>query len=281
MTRKRYLWKLRGREIALGERTLIVGILNVTPDSFADGGRYAEPDRAFARAMELEEQGADVVDIGAESTRPGSTRISEHEELRRLVPVLRRLREKLAVPISVDTYKSAVAEKALSLGAEIINDPSGLTFDPQIAKVAVQHNAGVILNHMRGTPETWAKLGPLPDVMTSVIQDLEACVHRARRAGLEGARIVVDPGLGFGKRKEQNSEILARLPEMSRLELPVLVGPSRKSFLAQATETGTLFATAAAVTAAILGGAHMVRVHDVAEMLPVVQLADAVLRASA
>lgn len=276
--RPRLLWKLKEREFALGERTLIMGVLNVTPDSFSDGGRYLDPDRAYARALELEEEGADIIDIGAESTRPGSSRVSEAEEKRRLIPVLKRLRGRLAVPISVDTYKSGVAEHALKLGAEIINDPSGLTFDPQLARVVARYDAGLILNHMRGTPETWAKLPPLPDPMGAILQDLEAAVHRAVRAGVDRSRIVVDPGIGFGKRGEQNSEILARLPEMARLKLPVLVGPSRKSFLAQKTEEETLFATAAAVTAAILGGAHLVRVHDVRQMRAVVAVADAVVR---
>jgi dihydropteroate synthase len=279
MVRKRYEWKLRSRTLQLGDRTLIMGVLNVTPDSFSDGGKYLDPDRAFARAIELEEQGADIVDIGAESTRPGSQRISQAEELRRLVPVLKRLRDKLSVPISVDTYKAGVAERALELGAEIINDPSGLTFDPQLAKVVARYDAGLILNHMRGNPETWAKLPPLPDVMGTILHDLEAAVHRARRAGIERTQIVVDPGIGFGKRKEQNSEILARLHELARLDLPILVGPSRKSFLAQRTERETVFATASAVAAAILGGAHLVRVHDVVEMRAAAAVADAVLEA--
>src|SRR6202035_2760611 len=156
MNRRHFVWKLKSRELLAGERTLIMGVLNVTPDSFSDGGKYLDPDRAFARAIELEEQGADILDIGAESTRPGSTRISEAEELRRLVPVLKRLRNKLSIPISVDTYKANVAEKALELGVEIINDPSALTFDAELAKKVSQGSAGLILNHMRGTPETWA-----------------------------------------------------------------------------------------------------------------------------
>lgn len=280
MTRKRYSWKLKNREIQLGERTLIVGILNVTPDSFSDGGRYADPDRAFARAIEIEEQGADIIDIGAESTRPGSARISESEEMNRLVPVLKRLRDKLGIPISVDTYKAAVAERALELGAEIINDPTGLTFDPHLAKVVMNRDAGLILNHMRGTPDTWEKLAPLKDVMGTIAMELEATVSRARLAGMDRARIVIDPGLGFGKRKEQNAEILAQLHALARFDLPLLVAPSRKSFLAQKTEQGTAYATAAAVTAAILNGAHLVRVHDVAEMAVVARVADAVLEYS-
>jgi len=184
------------------------------------------------------------------------------------------------VPISVDTYKSAVAEKALEYGAEIINDPSGLTFDPQLARAAANQNAGLVLCHMRGTPETWAKLPPLKDVMGTILHDLDASVHRAIGSRVDRARIAIDPGIGFGKRKEQNAEILARLDQMARLELPILVGPSRKSFLPQSDQTAKELlecATAAAITAAILGGAHMVRVHDVAAMKPVVQVADQIL----
>lgn len=280
MNRRPYVWKLARRELLCGERTLIMGVVNVTPDSFSDGGKFSDPDRAFARAVELEEQGADIIDIGAESTRPGSGRVSEAEELRRLIPVLKRLRGKLNVPISVDTYKSAVAEKAIEHGAEVVNDPSGLTFDAQLARMAAQHDAGLVLNHMRGTPETWAKLPPMKDVMGAILHDLDASVHRAARSGVDRARIVIDPGLGFGKRKEQNSEILARLGELATLDLPILTGPSRKSFLPKAEKIPEGLgecATAAAVTAAILGGAHVIRVHDVAVMKVVAQVADQVL----
>jgi dihydropteroate synthase len=279
MSRKRYLWKLKNRELQLGDRTLIMGILNVTPDSFSDGGRYVEPDQAYARALQLEEEGADILDIGAESTRPGSSRITETEELRRLVPVLRRLRDKLTIPICVDTYKAAVAERAIELGAEIINDPSGLTFDPNIAKVAAAHDAGIILNHMRGTPETWAKLPPAPDPVALTHTDLEATVHRARRSGIEMPRMVIDPGLGFGKRKEENARLIAGLGELAKIDLPIVSGPSRKLFLAQTTPEGLLMATAAAVAVSIFCGAHLVRVHDVKEMLIVAQTADMMARA--
>lgn len=280
MPRKLYYWKLKHQELALGQRTVIAGVLNLTPDSFHDGGRYQEPDRAYARALELEELGAGIVDIGAESTRPGSSRITAALELHRLVPVLKRLRDKLRVPISVDTYKAEVAERALELGADIINDPSGLTLDPGLAKVVVQHNAGIILNHMRGSPESWGRQPPILDVMGTIVKDLEATVSRARRAGVDKARIVVDPGLGFGKRKEQNSEILARISELAQLDLPIMVGPSYKSFLTQPTQSGTQFATACAVTAAILAGAHIVRVHDVAEMHALTVIADEVAKSA-
>lgn len=278
MVRKRFEWKIRDRILNLGERTLIMGVLNVTPDSFSDGGKYADPDRAFARAIELEEEGADIIDIGAESTKPGSKRISEAEELRRLIPVLKRLKNRLAVPISVDTYKSAVAAKALELGAAILNDPSALTFDPELSRTACRGNAGLVLNHMRGTPDTWAKLPPLKEVMRTITTELDASVHRALRTGLDRKQIVIDPGLGFGKRKEQNAEILAQLEVLARLEVPLLTGPSRKHFLSRGTPEDTEFATAAAVTVAILHGAHIVRVHDVKAMRTVADVTDEITR---
>src|SRR5271165_4441058 len=281
MTRRRFEWRLKQRTLLLGERTLIMGVLNATPDSFSDGGRYMDPDRAFARALELEDEGADIIDIGAESTRPGSERVSEAEELRRLIPILKRLEGKVSIPISVDTYKSAVATKAIEYGAEIVNDPSNLTFDPELARVAAHGDTGLILNHMRGTPETWAKLPPMKDVMGGILHDLEAGIHRAVSSGVDRLRMVIDPGLGFGKRREQNAEILARLPQLGSLDLPIMAGPSRKSFLGTRPDGIDIeFATAAAVTAAILGGAHVVRVHDVVKMTSVVQIADAVLGAS-
>lgn len=278
VVRRRFDWKLKTRTLQLGERTLIMGILNVTPDSFSDGGKYDDPERALAQALELEAAGADLLDVGAESTRPGAARVPEGEELRRLIPVLKKLRNELRIPISVDTYKSAVATKALEYGIEIINDPSGLTFDPNLAKAVNAGDAGLVVNHMRGTPETWAKMGPLKDVAGTISKDLDASANRARRAGILKERIVIDPGLGFGKRKEQNAEIIAKLPELGKLEIPILVGPSRKLFLKQLDEEGTEFATAAAVTAAILQGAHIVRVHDVKNMKPVVDTTDAIVR---
>jgi dihydropteroate synthase len=276
--RKLFFWKLKQREIKLGERTVLMGVLNVTPDSFSDGGKYSEPDRAFARALELEELGADIVDIGAESTRPGSARIPAAEEIRRLIPVLKRLKGHLAVPVSVDTYKAEVAERALELGAEIINDPSGLTMEPQLARVVSNYDAGLILNHMRGRPETWARLAPMPDPMGTIVRDLDAAVSRARHVGIDRTRIVIDPGLGFGKRKEQNALIIGRLGQVAALEMPILVGPSRKHFLAHENPDETRFATAAAVTASVLAGAHIVRVHDVGPMRAATDMADEILR---
>ena len=276
--RKLFFWKLKRRELQLGDRTLLMAVLNVTPDSFSDGGKYLEPDRAFARAMELEEQGADILDIGAESTRPGSARITAAVELQRLIPVLKRLRDHLGIPVSVDTYKAEVAERALELGAEIVNDPSGLTWEPNLARVVSNHDAGLVLNHMRGRPETWEKLAPMPDPIAAIGRDLEAAAGRARRVGIEKSRLVVDPGLGFGKRREQNAFILARLGELAQLDLPLATGPSRKHFLAHESAEETRFATAAAVTVSILGGAHIVRVHDVREMRAAADVADEILR---
>jgi dihydropteroate synthase len=276
--RKNYYWRVRQREVPLGERTAIMGVLNLTPDSFFDGGKYSDPDRAFARALELETQGADILDIGAESTRPGSARISAAEELRRLIPVLKRLKDRLTIPISVDTYKAEVAERALELGVEIINDPSGLTFEPHLARVVSNHDAGLVLNHMRGLPETWAKLAPMPEPMAAIVRDLEATVGRTRNVGIDRSRLVIDPGLGFGKRKEQNLLILDRLSALAALDLPILVGPSHKHFVARQDPSEACFSTAAAVTAAVLSGAHIVRVHNVNEMRAVTDVADEILR---
>jgi dihydropteroate synthase len=276
---KRYRWRLKQREIVLGDRTLLMGVLNVTPDSFSDGGHYSDPDRAFARALELEDEGADILDVGAESTKPGSERVPEAEELRRLIPVLKRLKSRLRIPISVDTYKSAVAEKALEHGAEIINDPSGILLDLQLPRVVTKYDAGLIINHMRGRPETWAKLPPLKDLMRSIEIDLEAAIHRATNARVQQHQIIIDPGLGFGKRREQNAEIIAQLGALRRFELPIAIGPSRKSFLKKEQETDTEFATAGAVAACVLNGAQIVRVHNVKAMRAVVDVVDSIRQA--
>jgi dihydropteroate synthase len=281
VTRRRYEWKLAYRTILLGNRTLLMGILNVTPDSFSDGGRHLDPDVAYARALDLQQQGADLIDIGGESTRPGSQRISAAEELNRIAPVLKKLRHKLDVPISVDTYKAEVAERALALGAEIINDVSGLTFDPALAEVVNRRDAGLVLMHIRGTPETWARLKPLPDVMGIVVRDLKAGMDRALRARIDRRRIVVDPGIGFGKRGDENYEILLQLERLQALDQPILVGTSRKSFLGHhLTEEQKLLATGATVTAAVLHGAHLVRVHDVRQMAQAARVADELLKVS-
>ena len=279
--RKIRYWKLRSTELQLGDKTILMGVLNVTPDSFSDGGQFLDPERAYARALQMEEEGADIIDIGAESTRPDARRISADEEWQRLVPVLKKLRNKLGIPLSIDTYKSEIAERAFEYGVEIVNDPSGLTFDPNVAKVAAAGDAGLILSHMRGTPETWSRLGPIPDVAGTVVRELEAMASRARMAGVEKNRIALDPGLGFGKRKEQNSEIIAQLGRLVALDYPVMVGASRKAFLLALAEQELGYATAAAVAVAIVNGADIIRVHDVKAMKAVAMVADEIARTDA
>jgi len=268
--------------LALGERTLVMGVLNVTPDSFSDGGKYLDADAAVARALEMEMQGADIIDVGGESTRPGSDPVPVDTELARVLPVVERLSGRLRVPISIDTQKAVVAAAALRAGAEIVNDVSGLTADPALADVVRRARAALVLMHMRGRPKTMQKRPFARNVLRDVSRGLREAVARARRAGIPRARIVLDPGIGFGKSVEQNCELLARLPELARLGYPLLVGPSRKSFLGAllegAADEGRMWGTAAAVAAAILGGAHLVRVHDVGEMAQVARVADAIAR---
>jgi len=285
--RLRYRLRLSSRTLPLGERTLIMGILNVTPDSFYAGGRYADAQLAVKRAFELEQAGADILDIGGESTRPGADPISAEEELARVLPVLESLSGKLRIPISLDTQKAAVAEAGLRNGVEIINDVSGLRTDPQLAGLVRSRGAALILMHMRGSPKSMHK-GPFArDVLRDIVQGLRASIACARRAGIPESKLLLDPGIGFGKNYEQNFEVLARLPDLARLGYPLVVGASRKMFIgwalggkrqiwgAEKREWGT----AAAVTTAILNGAHVVRVHDVNEMSQVARIADSVLSA--
>jgi dihydropteroate synthase len=270
----------------LGERTLIMGVLNVTPDSFSDGGAFLDSQSAVARALELERDGADIIDIGGESTRPAAAPVSAREELSRILLVIEALRGKLRIPISVDTQKSEVAEAALAAGAEMVNDISALRTDPHLSEVARHAHAPVILMHMRGTPRTMQR-GPFArNVIRDVMTGLREALARARRAGLAKSRILLDPGIGFGKSQEQNFEILARLPEFARLGCPIVIGTSRKAFLGKALakpgepplpSTERILGTAATVTASILGGAHIVRVHDVAEIARVIRVADAII----
>jgi dihydropteroate synthase len=278
MPRKPQEWKLRTGRLLLGERTLISGVLNVTPDSLADGGRYMDPELAYARALELADQGADIVEIGAESVRQGSARISEAEELRRLVPVLKRLRGALSIPICVETYKAAVAEKAMAYGVEIIKDPSALIWEPDLAKVVVQHDAGLIIQHMRGKPDTWGKLPGLQDPAGSLITELKASVSRAVRQGLQPQRLVIDPGLGMGKRKEQNSDILRDLDRFEDIPAPLQLSPTGKQFVTSPTMEMSPAMWIAAAVAAVLRGAFILRVHDVAALRPAILVADELVR---
>jgi len=287
-TRSRYNLRLPSRTLRLGERTLIMGVLNVTPDSFYDGGRYADAPSAIERAFELEQAGADILDIGAESTRPGADPITADEEIARVLPVLEGLKGKLRIPISLDTQKASVAEGGLRNGVEIINDVSGLRSEPRLADLVRSRGAALILMHMRGTPKSMHK-GPVArEVMRDIAQGLRASIAGARRAGIPRSNILLDPGFGFGKNYKQNFEVLARLPELARLKSPLVAGVSRKMFIGWAlggkrqvwpTEKRE-WGTAAAVTAAILNGAHIVRVHDVSEMSQVARIADSVLSAA-
>jgi dihydropteroate synthase len=281
---KKFRLKLRSRTLVLGERTLVMGVLNVTPDSFSDGGKYAQPELALERALGMERAGADLLDIGGESTRPGSEALSPSQELDRILPVLEGLRGRLKIPISVDTRRSVVAELAVRAGAEIINDVSGLKNDARIAEIAAKYSVPLILMHMRGEPGTMQR-GPFArDVLKDVARGLRESVAKARKAGVAKSQIVLDPGIGFGKSYSQNYELLQKLPELAALGYPLLVGSSRKGFLGTtlahdgkpARPEERVWGTAATVTASILGGAHIVRVHDVAEMAQVARVADCV-----
>lgn len=281
MPRKPQEWKLRTASVLLGERTLIVGVLNVTPDSAADGGRYQDPERACVRALELADQGADVVEIGAESMRAGSQRVPEAEELRRLVPVLKRLRGRLLVPICVETYKAAVAAKAIEYGAEIIKDPFALVQDPDLAKVVAQHNAGLVIQHMRGTPETWAKLPGLMDPVGTLLTEIKASLSRAVRQGVQPQRIVLDPGLGMGLRKEQNSEVIRHLDRFFEAGVPLQVSPTGKTYATSPMLEPSFPMAVAAAVAAVLRGASILRVHDPGAIRPAILTADELLQTGA
>lgn len=274
-----------GRLLHLGERTLVMGILNITPDSFADAGLHMDPGAAEAAAVEMEAQGADLIDVGGESTRPGADPTPEAQELDRILPVLKRLRSAVRVPVSVDTTKAKVAERALGEGAAVVNDVSGLRYDAALAEVAARYGAGLILMHARGRSRDMYREARYVSVVREAKEELSASLDRALAAGMRREAIVLDPGLGFAKRPEHSYAALAALPEFAALGRPLLVGPSRKSFLTAAIgerpAAGREFATAAAVTAAVLLGAHIVRVHAVAEMVDAVRVADRILSCGA
>jgi dihydropteroate synthase len=272
------IWKTAQRELSL-ERPLIMGILNVTPDSFSDGNRYLDPQRAMERALAMAEEGADIIDIGGESTRPGAEPVSDADEIERVVPVIYALADKIRCPISIDTWKSSVARAAMAAGAEIINDISGFTFDPLMSAVAAQSNAGVVLMHTRGTPREMQSNTEYGDLIGEIVHVLRNSVALACDAGIDRQRIAIDPGIGFAKNAEQNLEILRRLREFGCLGLPVLAGPSRKSFIGRTLVRETdqcLFGTAATVALAVANGASILRVHDVREMRDVAEMAQAI-----
>jgi len=267
-----------GRALDLGARTLVMGILNVTPDSFAEPAPRLDPGQAAEDALRMEEEGADIIDVGGESTRPGAEAVPAAEELARVVPVLRRLQGRLRVPLSVDTYKAEVAEAALAEGAVIVNDISGLRYDPAVGKVAAARRAALVLMHTRGRSRAMYQEAVYRALVDEVVAELAESLRAAVAAGVPRERVILDPGLGFAKHAEHSFELVARVSELAVLDRPLLVGPSRKSFLKAALGDvppgAREFGTAAAVTAAVLGGAHVVRVHAVREMCEVVRVAD-------
>jgi dihydropteroate synthase len=274
-----------GREMVLGPRTLVMGILNVTPDSFADGGLRFDPGRAVADGLQMLEQGADIVDVGGESTRPGAEPLDAAEELRRVLPVVERLAARDGALISVDTYKAIVASEAVERGASIVNDVSGLQYDAGLAEAVAASGAALVLMHNRGRSRDMYREASYGDVPAEIAQELTQTMERAMRAGVSREAIILDPGLGFAKRPEHSYAALAALDRLSALDRPILVGPSRKSFLKTALgdvpPEAREWGTAAAVAASVLLGAHIVRVHAVREMADVVRVADRLRAAGA
>jgi dihydropteroate synthase len=274
-----------GRVLRLGERCLVMGILNVTPDSFAESSSRLDPQVAIDAALRLQQDGADLIDIGGESTRPGAEPVSANEELARILPVVRALAGRLAVPMSVDTYKASVARAAIEAGAAMVNDVSALRNDPEMARVVAGTGAALVLMHTRGSSKTMYAEAVYEDVVGEVIAELRDRVQIALTAGVAIDQIIADPGIGFAKQAVHSYGVLAHLPELAGIGRPVLVGPSRKSFLSQAVDDRPApqrdWGTAAAVTAAVLGGAHIVRVHAVEQMNQVVRVAEELRRHSA
>lgn len=308
-----FQWSLGSRALELGKRTLIMGIVNVTPDSFSDGGQFLDRDRAIAHAERLLDEGADILDIGGESTRPGArvdagaslsevktgessnlkaaahpTPVSADEELRRVLPVIAELKKKhLAAVLSVDTYKADVARAAVGTGAEIVNDVSGFRWDARMSKTIAELKCGAVLMHMRGRPEEWRTLPPPGDVVLLVKRELKEWAEKAVLAGVRRERIVLDPGFGFGKSFDENYPLLARFTELQAAGFPLLAGTSRKSFIGRTLATdgkdvppeGRLYGTLASQTALILKGAHILRTHDVKAAVEAARVADAILQA--
>jgi dihydropteroate synthase len=281
--------KLIRSTLDLESRTQVMGVLNVTPDSFFDGGRYNDVERAVARAFEIEAEGADILDIGGESTRPGSKPVSVEEELSRVIPVIEALRGRLRIPISIDTTKSEVARAAVAAGAEIINDISGLRFDLALARVAADSGAALVLMHSRGEPETMHRMPPVEDIFAEVIGGLRWSIEQATWRGAQREQLILDPGIGFGKTPEQNLQLINRLDRIvAEFGLPILLGTSRKSFIKRALDKALnasarnedrerVAGTAATIAIGVLRGARIARVHDVGEVVAVTRMVEAVL----
>ncbi|OGW86593.1 MAG: dihydropteroate synthase [Omnitrophica bacterium RIFCSPHIGHO2_02_FULL_46_11] len=273
------IWKIRAAALTL-ERPLMMGVLNLTPDSFYDGGRFLNPAQAVEQAFRLIQEGADILDVGAESTKPAAKPVSAEEEWHRLAPVLEALKGQVQVPISVDTTKAQVAKRALESGAQIINDVSGLRNDPKLAEVVREFDAGLVLMHRRGTPETMQLMADYRDVVEEVSRELSESMAIAEASGVSSDKIVLDPGIGFSKTADQSLELIERLAEFKRLGRPLLIGPSRKSFIGQVTKMAPdrrLFGTTAACVLAFERGANIFRVHDVWAVKEAILVAGAIL----
>jgi dihydropteroate synthase len=292
-------WNIGSRSLALGKRTLVMGVLNVTPDSFSDGGQFLDPEKALEHVLRMLDEGADIIDIGGESTRPGARvnpagsskapepakPVTEKEERERVIPVITKLKQKRPdIVISIDTYKATVARAAIEAGAEIVNDISAFRWDPVMAKTVAELKCGAVLMHMRGRPEEWRKLPPVADIVVLAKRELRDWADAATMAGVKRERIAVDPGFGFGKNFEDNYPLLRRLDEFHQLRYPLLAGLSRKSFIGRmlkrdgkdAAIPERLYGTVAAETVAILKGVHIIRTHDVRACVDAARIADVV-----
>ena len=279
ISKTHYSIRCRKRTLTLGKRTLLMGVLNVTPDSFSDGGFFYDKEKAIAHGLRMVEEGADIIDIGGESTRPGSKPLELKEELRRVLPVIESLSKEVDVPISIDTYKSTVAQRAIGAGAEIINDISGLHFDPDLAQIAAKEDAPLVLMHIRGTPETMQKDVHYDSLFSEILQYLKDSIQRAESAGLDPRQIIIDPGIGFGKTIQDNLLIIKNLFEFRILGKPILLGTSRKSFIGKIlnTEAGDrLEGTLSSIAIGVLNGAHIIRSHDVLQAKKAIAVADAI-----
>ncbi|HBE58771.1 MAG TPA: dihydropteroate synthase [Cyanobacteria bacterium UBA11149] len=282
MTKNKQPVTIRDRNFAWGEKTYLMGILNVTPDSFSDGGEFNNLEAALAQAQHLVEAGADIIDIGGQSTRPGAEEISETEECDRTLPIIAAIRSILSTPISIDTTRASVAQKAIAAGADIVNDISGGTFDPDMFPVVAKLGVPIILMHIRGTPQTMQKLTDYQDLIGEIYQFFQTQIDAALAAGILRSRLIIDPGIGFAKTCQQNIEILQELPRFHNLDLPILIGVSRKSFIGnilnQSNPKSRVWGTAAACCSAIASGADILRIHDVLEMADVSRVADTLWR---
>ena len=279
ISKTHYSIRCRKRTLILGKRTLLMGVLNVTPDSFSDGGLFSDTEKAISHGLRMVEEGADIIDIGGESTRPGSKPLELEEELCRVIPVIEFIAKEVNVPISIDTYKSTVAQRAIEAGAQMIHDISGLHFDPSLAQVAVKEDVPLVLMHIRGTPETMQKDVHYDSLFSEILQYLKDSIQRAESTGLDPRQIIIDPGIGFGKTVEDNLLIIKNLYEFRILGKPILLGTSRKTFIGKIlnTEVGDrLEGTLSSIAIGVLNGAHIIRSHDVLQAKKAIAVADAI-----